>query len=164
MLPGLDFNILGGSRGHVPLHESSGTAVGELVAAGTLPRCIIDMAEFKTGGSQKFFVDFAEAPFKRMRGALHLVIEEAHGLPDQTSLLRPLVNLVSVAVPLLTAAVNHWITDNDLSVGRSVPAQIYIVSGAVAVVSLPETQTRQCPDRLSPLRRLASVRSDSHGM
>lgn len=76
--PGLPFSILGGPRGHVPLHASAGKAIGELVARGDLRHSIIDMADFEAGGHSKFFVDFAATLMKRMRGVLYLVIEEAH--------------------------------------------------------------------------------------
>ena len=76
--PGLPFYILGGPRGHVPLHESAGKVIGELVASGALPLSIIDMADFEPGGLQKFFNDFAPALMQRMRGVVYLVIEEAH--------------------------------------------------------------------------------------
>ena len=76
--PGLPFHILGGPHGHVPLHAAAGKAVAEIVASGALPLSIIDMADFAAGGLQRFFIDFAEALFKRMQGVLHLVIEEAH--------------------------------------------------------------------------------------
>ncbi|TAI67635.1 DUF87 domain-containing protein [Bradyrhizobium sp. Leo170] len=76
--PGLPFYILGGPRGHVPLHDSAGKAIGELVATGDLPLSIIDMADFNAGGLQKFFNDFSPALMKRMRGVVYLVIEEAH--------------------------------------------------------------------------------------
>lgn len=76
--PGLPFHILGGPRGHVPLHPSAGKAIGELVATGALPLSIIDMADFKLGGLQEFFNDFAPALLRKMRGVVHLVIEEAH--------------------------------------------------------------------------------------
>ncbi|SEB95288.1 ATP-binding protein [Bradyrhizobium erythrophlei] len=76
--PGLPFYILGGPRGHVPLHDSAGKAIGELVATGDLPLSIIDMADFNAGGLQKFFNDFAPALMKRMRRVVYLVIEEAH--------------------------------------------------------------------------------------
>jgi len=76
--PGLPFHILGGPRGHVPLHDSAGKAIGELVATGALPLSIIDMADFSDGGLQKFFNDFAPALMKKMRGVVYLVIEEAH--------------------------------------------------------------------------------------
>jgi hypothetical protein len=76
--PGLPFYILGGPRGHVPLHDSAGKVIGELVANGSLPLSIIDMADFTAGGLQKFFNDFAPALMKHMRGVVYLVIEEAH--------------------------------------------------------------------------------------
>lgn len=76
--PGLPFHVLGGPHGHVPLHSSAGAAIGELVATGALPLSIIDMADFEAGGLQRFFVDFSETLFKKIRGVLYLVIEEAH--------------------------------------------------------------------------------------
>lgn len=76
--PGLPFKILGGPRGHVPLHSSAGKVIGGLVASGQLPLSIVDMADFEAGGIQRFFVDFAQALLRGMRGVLYLVIEEAH--------------------------------------------------------------------------------------
>lgn len=76
--PGLPFHILGGPRGHVPLHASSGKVIAEIVANGSLPLSIIDMADFAPGGQSNFFVDFAAALLRKMRGVVYLVIEEAH--------------------------------------------------------------------------------------
>lgn len=76
--PGLPFKILGGPRGHVALHSSIGKEIGQLVGSGKLPLSIIDMADFEPGGIQRFFVDFAEALWKSVRGVVYLVIEEAH--------------------------------------------------------------------------------------
>ena len=78
--PGLPFKILGGPHGHVPLHSSAGKVIGQLVGAGKLPLSIIDMADFEAGGIQRFFVDFAPALLRNMRGVVYLVIEEAHEL------------------------------------------------------------------------------------
>src|SRR3954470_14591326 len=78
--PGLPFKILGGPHGHVPLHSSAGAVIGTLVGSGKLPLSIIDMADFEPGGLQKFFVDFAPALMRSMRGVLYLVVEEAHEL------------------------------------------------------------------------------------
>lgn len=75
---GLPFHILGGPRGHVPLHAAAGKAIGEIVATGQLPLSIIDMADFSAGGLQQFFVDFAPTLLRKMRGVLYLVVEEAH--------------------------------------------------------------------------------------
>lgn len=76
--PGLPFRILGGPRGHVPLHSGTGAVIGQLVGSGKLPLSIIDMADFEPGGLQRFFVDFAPALMKHARGVVYLVIEEAH--------------------------------------------------------------------------------------
>lgn len=75
---GLPFHILGGPHGHVPLHASAGKVIAEIVASGSLPLSIIDMADFEPGGQAKFFVDFAPALLRKMRGVVYLVIEEAH--------------------------------------------------------------------------------------
>lgn len=76
--PGLPFNILGGPRGHVPLHHASGKAIAEIVANGSLPLSIIDMADFPPGGQSKFFIDFAPMLLRKMQGVVTLVLEEAH--------------------------------------------------------------------------------------
>lgn len=76
--PGHPFKILGGPRGHVPLHSSAGKVIGQLVGTGKLPLSIVDMADFEAGGVQRFFVDFAQALWKSVRGVVYLVIEEAH--------------------------------------------------------------------------------------
>ena len=76
--PGLPFQILGGPHGHVQIKETAGKPIGELVAGGDLPLTIIDMADFKPGGLQTFFTEFAPALLRKMRGILYLVIEEAH--------------------------------------------------------------------------------------
>jgi len=76
--PGLPFQILGGPRGHVPLHSSAGKVIGQLVGTGKLPLSIVDMADFEPGGVQRFFVDFAQSLFRNVRGVVYLVIEEAH--------------------------------------------------------------------------------------
>lgn len=76
--PGLPFHVLGGPHGHVPLHSGAGKAIGELVARGELPLSIVDMADFEPGGVSRFFVDFCQTLHRRMRGAIYLVLEEAH--------------------------------------------------------------------------------------
>lgn len=78
--PGLDFKILGGPRGHVPLHANAGKVIGQLVGSGKLRHSIIDMADFEAGGIQKFFTDFAPSLMRNAKGVLYLVIEEAHEL------------------------------------------------------------------------------------
>lgn len=76
--PGFPFYILGGPHGHVPLHGAAGKALGEVVANGSLPLSIIDMADFGPGDHAKFFIDFAQSLFRNAKGVLHLVVEEAH--------------------------------------------------------------------------------------
>jgi hypothetical protein len=75
---GLPFTILGGPHGHVPLHHTSGKAIADVVANGSLRLSILDMAQFPPGGAQHFFVDFIPRLMMKIRGVLYLVIEEAH--------------------------------------------------------------------------------------
>lgn len=77
--PGLPFVILGGPHFHAKLTPYDGKVVGELVASKKLPLSIIDMSEFESAGDmQRFFVDFASTLFRKTRGVLYLVVEEAH--------------------------------------------------------------------------------------
>jgi hypothetical protein len=62
----------------VPLHDTSGKAIGELVASGALPLSIIDMKDFGPGGHSRFFNDFAPTLLRKMKGVVYLAIEEAH--------------------------------------------------------------------------------------
>lgn len=75
---GLPFTILGGPRGHVPLHDGAGKAMAELVASGALPLSIMDMADFPPGGHQRFFIDFCQTLLKKIKGVVYFVIDEAH--------------------------------------------------------------------------------------
>jgi hypothetical protein len=101
--PGLPFYILGGPHGHVPLHASAGGAIAELVATGALPHSIIDMHDFGAGDIQRFFTPFAETLFKRMRGVLYLVIEEAHEVAPKERLLGDENMMIYWAKKLATA-------------------------------------------------------------
>jgi hypothetical protein len=78
--PGLPFTILGGPHAHLPLSRTMGKAIADVVANGSLPLSIVDMADFGPGDASHFFVDFAERLFKKTKGVLYLVIEEAHEL------------------------------------------------------------------------------------
>lgn len=82
---GLPFMVLGGPRGHVPLSHKAGAAVAEIVANGSLPLSIVDMADFGLGGLQTFFNDFVPVLMRKMRGTLHLVLEEAHEFAPKES-------------------------------------------------------------------------------
>lgn len=75
---GLPFTILGGDHGHLALDKGMGKALGEIVGRGELKLSIVDMADFGAGDASHFFVDFAQALMRKMKGVLYLVIEEAH--------------------------------------------------------------------------------------
>lgn len=75
---GLPFHIVGGSRGHVPLHAGAGAAIAGVVASGALKLSIIDMENFGPKESGPFFAAFMETIFRRIQGVLYLVVDEAH--------------------------------------------------------------------------------------
>jgi len=75
--PGFPFIILGGPRQDLPLPPDSGAAIAELVGSGKLPLSIIDLSDFTNEQLSAWYIDFAEALFKKNRGAMHLVLEEA---------------------------------------------------------------------------------------
>lgn len=76
--PGLPFHIIGGQRGHVPLHASAGATLAEVVASGALRLAIIDMEQFGPREAGPFFAAFMEKLFHKIVGVLYLVVDEAH--------------------------------------------------------------------------------------
>lgn len=83
---GLPVVIFGGDHGDVPIAEASGIALGEIVASGRAPQCVVDVSEFSTGQAVRFLTDFFEALYARNRGALHLVLDEADMMAPQNPL------------------------------------------------------------------------------
>lgn len=103
--PGLPFSILGGPKGHVPLHADAGEPLGRIVAGGSLPLSIIDMADFEPGDHARFFIAFAKSLFRHAAGVVYLVVEEAHifapkeraGIGEETKSIHWMSKLASAA-------------------------------------------------------------------
>jgi len=74
--PGLPIPIFGGDRGDVPLEETAGQMIAELIAKERLS-CVLDVSEFSEGGKRRFLTDFAVNILKRNKDPLHLILEEA---------------------------------------------------------------------------------------
>jgi hypothetical protein len=80
--------IFGGEHADVPINQSSGAAIAELVATGNRP-CIIDLGGWMVGARTRFFIDFASHLFKLTRGARYLVIDEVHNFAPKMKVYDP---------------------------------------------------------------------------
>lgn len=75
--PGLAVPVFGGLHGDLPLEETAGKQVAELIADTRLT-CILDVSEFSSKAAQlRFLTDFAETLLKKNRDPLMVFCEEA---------------------------------------------------------------------------------------
>ena len=74
--PGFPIVVFGGDHADVPITDTSGAALAELVATKNVP-VIIDLSEFTIGGRTRFATKFLEDLYRRNRGALTLIVDEA---------------------------------------------------------------------------------------
>jgi hypothetical protein len=79
---GHPITVLGGDHGDLPLEESAGKMLAELVAAEA-PPLILDLSGFSLAGGRRFMTDFAERLYEKNRNALHLVLDEADEFAPQ---------------------------------------------------------------------------------
>lgn len=76
--PGLDVPIFGGEHGDLPLPETSGERMGELVAADKVTG-IFDLSGFETDASRaRFMAAFGRALFRGRKTAIHVFCGECH--------------------------------------------------------------------------------------
>jgi uncharacterized protein DUF87 len=74
---GLAVPVFGGLHGDLPLEETAGREVAELIADTRLT-CILDVSEFSSKAAQlRFLTDFAETLLRKNRDPLMLFCEEA---------------------------------------------------------------------------------------
>lgn len=74
---GLSVPVLGGLHGDIPLEETAGKLVAELVASERLT-CVLDVSEFESKAAQlRFLTDFALTLLRANRDPLLLFCEEA---------------------------------------------------------------------------------------
>lgn len=81
--------IFGGDHADIPLSETDGALLAEIVAAGNRS-CIIDLGGWMPSARSKFFVDFASALFRTPHAPMHLVVDECHNFAPQGKVLDPL--------------------------------------------------------------------------
>ena len=80
--PGLPIVILGGDRGDVPLEETAGELIADLVVDEQLS-VVLDLSHFRKKGQTRFITDFLERLYHRNRDPLHLVLDEADAFAPQ---------------------------------------------------------------------------------
>jgi len=74
---GLKGIVIGGEHGDVPLEETGGNLVAELVASHQYRLVVIDTNLLRKGPQTRFMADYCETLFHLNREALHQVFEEA---------------------------------------------------------------------------------------
>lgn len=111
--------IFGGDHADVTIDGHSGAAIGELVATGNRP-CIIDLIHFSNADKARFAAAFMSELFRKNKGRLTLVLEEAHEFAPQ----RPMGEETMLL---------HW-TNKLLSQGRSRGVQVIMASQRPAKV------------------------------
>jgi hypothetical protein len=97
--PGLKIIIAGGEHADVPIEETSGEILANLVVDQRVS-IVIDLSLFRKGQQTRFMQDFAETLYHRNRTALHVVVDEAdayapqRAMPGQQRLLGAMEDLV----------------------------------------------------------------------
>lgn len=83
---GVPIIVLGGVHGDVPLQETAGKLIADLVV-DTAQSLVLDLSDFESDGAQcRFMTDFAERLYRRKarsRTTLHLVVDEADEFAPQ---------------------------------------------------------------------------------
>ncbi len=97
--PGLEILIFGGCHGDVPLEETGGQVLADLVVDDRVS-CVLDVSELSEGAKTRFLIDFGERLYRRNTEPLHLFLEEADDYApqrpfrEQARLLRVWENVV----------------------------------------------------------------------
>lgn len=86
--PGFPIVIFGGEHADVPLDPRAGAAIGELLATGNRP-ALIDMGGWMPGERTRFWIDFASALFRFVKGRRWLLIDEVHNFAPKGKVLSP---------------------------------------------------------------------------
>lgn len=84
--PGFPVVIFGGEHADVPLDPRAGAHVGELLATGNRP-ALIDMGGWMPGERTRFWIDFASAMFRHVKGRRWLLVDEVHNFAPKGKVL-----------------------------------------------------------------------------
>jgi hypothetical protein len=74
--PGLPVVIFGGEHADVPLDETAGALIAEVVIEGRFP-AVLDLSLLSKSATRRFATEFLETLYRRNRNALHVLIDEA---------------------------------------------------------------------------------------
>lgn len=73
--PGFPITIAGGDHADVPLEETAGKLLAELVAAKRVP-LLLDLSHFSKSAMRRFLTDFTETLYLKNRHPLHIIADE----------------------------------------------------------------------------------------
>lgn len=104
--PAFSIPIFGGQHADVALNERQGEALGDIIGT-TDTSAILDVSDLKVGERTRFFTAFAETLYRKNKGKLYLILDEADCFAPQGKIMSP------QAGEMLSA------TNNLLSRGRS---------------------------------------------
>lgn len=80
--PGLPVVVFGGSHADVPLEETAGKVIAEVIVERRIP-AVIDTSLLSKGAARRFLTDFVTEVYHRNRDPLHVVFDEADELAPQ---------------------------------------------------------------------------------
>lgn len=80
--PGEPVVIFGGDHADVPLADTSGELLADVVVAERIP-AVLDLSGLSKAGARRFMTDFAERLYRLNRDPLHLVVDEADAFAPQ---------------------------------------------------------------------------------
>lgn len=82
--PGVDCVVLGGHHGEIPLEDTAGQLVADLIVRDRYS-LVLDLELMRKGRQIRFVADFLEALYHASREATHVVIDEAQRFAPQNS-------------------------------------------------------------------------------
>lgn len=83
--PGLPITVIGGDHGDLPLEDSAGELIANIVAEEHVP-CVLDLSLLRKGQQIRFMTAFAERLYHRNRDPLHLMVDEADAFAPQRAM------------------------------------------------------------------------------
>lgn len=137
--------VIGGEHADVPLEETVGGLVAELVVGRHWPVVVIDMKLLRKGAQRRFMADFLEGVYFHNRHPLHVIFEEAdQALPQTPRGMDPTMGRVLGA------------GEDIVKLGRSRGLGVTLVSQRPATVNknvLEQAMEKEVMDSLASLQR-----------
>lgn len=81
--PGLPVVVFGGSHGDVPLEDTAGALIAQVLMKHRIP-AVVDLSGFRKAGQRRFATAFIEELYHSNREPLHVVFDEADEFSPQT--------------------------------------------------------------------------------